>query len=86
MLILASIQRERMRMKILIDYISAENCSLKNFFSSLNNAQFINTQFYLIVLLVISHDHENLRDCRIYHPGDSETSIEDSGTLRFEFC
>ena len=86
MFILASTQLERMRMKIMIGYISAENCSLKKKSSSLNNAQFVNTQFYLIVFLVISHDQENLRDCRINHPGDSETNIEDSGIVRFEFC
>ena len=32
MFILASTQLEKMRMKIMIDYISAENCSLKIFF------------------------------------------------------
>ena len=52
----------------------------------MNNAEFVNTQFYLIVLLVISHDHENLRDHRIYNRGDSETDIEDSETVRFELC
>ena len=52
----------------------------------MNNAEFVNTQFYLIFLLVISHDHENLRDHQIYNRGDSETDIEDSETVRFELC
>lgn len=85
MFILASTQLEEWEWKFWLITFQLRIVVLKKS-SSLNNAQFVNTQFYLIVLLVISHGRETLRDCRIYHPGDSETRIEDSGTLRFELC
>lgn len=58
----------------------------KIFSASWNNTQFVNIQFCLIALLVISQAVKSWEAGGIYNPWEPQTDIKNSGIGRFEFC